>query len=140
MADFLWHDFLEIGVKFIDDDHKKLLKLMQEIKQAIEQNNYDKCVVLLASLLKESREHFAREEAFLEEVNYPGLEKHKDYHRKLLIQAETVKQICEGIETEHDLKECFDSMEQFLIDDILKGDVMFVSYLEFEGHLDASNQ
>ena len=68
-------------------------------------------------------------------VKYPGLEEHKKYHRKLLIKADTTKRICEGYETEHDLKECFDGMAKFLIDDILKGDIQFKSYLEYEGYI-----
>jgi len=135
MADLKWHDFLEIGVDFIDHDHKKLLAIMIDIKDAIENDNNKKCVQLLTFLLKEASDHFAREEEYLLEVKYPGLEKHKIYHEELLTKANTTKNICEGIETEHDLKECFDMMANFLIDDILRGDIMFKSYLEYEGHI-----
>ena len=133
MADLLWHDFLSIGVDFIDNDHKNLLKIMIDTKSAIEAGDNNKCVILLTSLLKEARDHFAREEQYLLDVKYPGLEKHKVYHKELLLKADTTKRICEGIETEHDLKECFDGMADFLIDDILRGDIMFKSYLEYEG-------
>jgi len=135
MADLLWHDFLSIGVDFIDNDHKKLLNIMVDTKSAIEAGDNNKCVKLLSSLLQEARDHFSREEKYLLEVNYPGLEEHKIYHQELLIKADTTKRICEGIETDHDLKECFDGMANFLIDDILRGDIMFKSYLEYEGHI-----
>lgn len=136
MADLQWHQFLEIGVKFIDEDHQKLLKIMQDVKRSIEQDNYNECVVLLNALLKEAREHFSREESFLYEAGYPDLEEHKKYHKELLVQADIIKRICEGIETEHDLKECFDGMADFLIDDILRGDIKFKSFLEYEGFAD----
>ena len=135
MTDLLWHDFLSIGVDFIDNDHKKLLKIMADTKSAIEAGDNNACVILLTSLLQEAREHFSREEKYLFEVKYPDLEKHKIYHKELLIKADTTKRICEGIETKHDLKECFDGMADFLIDDILKGDIMFKSYLEYKGHI-----
>ena len=135
MTDLLWHDFLEIGVDFIDEDHKNLLKIMVDTKSAIEAGDNNKCVILLTSLLKEARDHFSREEKYLFEVKYPDLEKHKIYHKELLIKADTTKRICEGIETEHDLKECFDGMAEFLIDDILRGDIMFKSYLQYKGHI-----
>lgn len=135
MTDLLWHDFLEIGVDFIDDDHKKLLEIMVDTKYAIEKGDNNKCIILLTSLLKEAKEHFSREEKYLLEVKYPNLEKHKIYHKELLIKADTTKRICEGIEAEHDLKECFDGMADFLIDDILRGDIKFKSYLEHEGHI-----
>lgn len=135
MTDLIWHDFLEIGVDFIDEDHKNLLKIMVDTKSAIEAGDNNKCVILLTSLLKEARDHFSREEKYLFEVKYPDLEKHKIYHKELLIKADTTKRICEGIETEHDLKECFDGMAEFLIDDILRGDIMFKSYLQYKGHI-----
>lgn len=135
MSDLIWHDFLKIGVDFIDSDHKKLLSIMIDTKAAIEEGNNKKCAQLLTSLLKEASDHFSREEKYLLEVNYPGLEEHKIYHKELLIKADTTKRICEGLEKEHDLKECFDGMAHFLIDDILRGDIKFKSYLEYEGHI-----
>lgn len=109
---------------------------MVDTKSAIEEGNNNKCVILLTSLLKEAREHFSREEAYLFKTKYPDLENHKTYHQELLIKADTTKQICEGIETEHDLKECFDGMANFLIDDILRGDIKFKSYLEYNGYIE----
>ena len=135
MADLKWYDFLEIGVDFIDEDHRELLDIMIEIKAAIEEENNNKGVQLLTSLLQHAREHFSREEAFLLEVKYPNLERHKQYHEKLILKVYATKRLCEGIETKHDLKECFDMMATFLIDDILRGDIEFKSFLEYEGHL-----
>ncbi|RDH81492.1 MAG: hypothetical protein DIZ80_15545 [endosymbiont of Galathealinum brachiosum] len=135
MNDLSWHDFFEIGVQFIDDDHKRLLSIMLNTRKAIEEGDNKKCVQLLTSLLKEANDHFEREEKYLLEVKYPELEEHKKYHRELLVQVETTKRICEGIETEHDLSKCFDGMARFLIDDILKGDINFKSYLQYEGYV-----
>lgn len=134
MADLKWHDFLEIGIDFIDNDHRKLLQIMQDTRQAILEDNRGQCVILLNALLKEAGEHFSREERFLYEAKFPGLAEHKMYHEELLLKADTTKRVCEGMETEHDLKTCFDSMANFLIDDILKGDIKFKSYLDYHGH------
>jgi hemerythrin-like metal-binding protein len=136
MANLVWHDFLKIGVDFIDNDHKKLLGIMQEVKQTIEQDDFEECVTLLRVLLKESAAHFAREEEFLRQVKYPGLESHIEYHQGLLNKANTIQKICSGIETHHDLKECFDGMANFLIDDILRGDINFKSYLDYHGYIE----
>ena len=108
---------------------------MQATKKTIEADNQHEGIILLTSLLKEARAHFSREEKFLYETNFPGLAEHKMYHEELLLKADTTKRICEGIETEHDLQECFDGMSRFLIDDILKGDMKFKSYLEHHGYI-----
>ena len=139
MPDLEWHKFLEIGVDFIDDDHKHLLGIMLKIKQAVQESNHSECSSLLDQLLKFAHEHFTREEDFLKSVKYPELENHKIYHQKLLEKAITIKRICAGIESDHDLNECFDNMANFLIDDILRGDIHFKSYLEYNGYLDKDN-
>lgn len=136
MLDLVWHDFFTIGVNFIDNDHKKLLRIMSDIKQAVENANDKECVRLLTLLLREAKAHYDREETYLANVNYPQLDEHKIYHKELLEKVDTTKRICEGIETKHDLKECFDGMAKFLIDDILRGDINFKSYLEYEGYIE----
>ena len=133
MKKLAWYEYFEIGVDFIDDDHKNLLKIMLDTKLAIEEGDNKKCVMLLTSLLSEARDHFRREEEYLLKAKYPGLEKHKVYHNEMIKKADTTKRICEGIQTDHDLSECFDNMANFLIDDILRGDVVFKSFLEYEG-------
>ena len=91
--------------------------------------------LLLTSLLEDTRYHFSRQEKQSLKVKHLDLEQHKIYPQELLIQTDTSKQICEGIEAEHDLKGCFDRMAYFLIDDILRGDINFNSCLEYEVHI-----
>lgn len=135
MADFTWHNFFEIGVDFIDDDHKNLLIIIQDVRNAIDANEHNKCITLLNKLITEARNHFKREEQYLEEVKYPELEEHKKYHNDLLERADTTRRICEDIEYEHDLNKCFDGIAKFLVDDIFNGDIKFKSHLEFYGHI-----
>jgi len=135
MTDLEWHDLYLIGVDFIDDDHKRLLSIMQHVRDSILQEDFKRCSTLLEELLVEANEHFTREEEFLTEANYPEVIEHHEYHQGLIEQASTVKSICDGIEEKHDLKECFDAMVQFLIDDILGGDIKFKSFLEDRGYI-----
>ena len=135
MVEFAWHDFFEIGVDFIDDDHKNLLIIIQDIQNAIDASEHNKCIVLLNKLITEARDHFKREEEYLEKVKYPEIETHKNYHKNLLERADTTKRICEGIEEGKDLNSCFDGMAKFLVDDIFHGDIKFKSHLEYYGHI-----
>lgn len=108
---------------------------MQAVQRAVQEKDYRKCAEELQRLLAEAQGHFAREEAFLAEARYPGLEEHAFYHKSLLLQAEHIRAICEDTESDHDLNACFEEMTQFLIDDILRGDLRFKSYLEYEGYI-----
>ena len=133
MIDLTWHDFFTIGVDFIDTDHKRLLSIMQGVQHAASRADYPACAKQLNHLLIEAGNHFAREEIFLGKAGYPKLDTHHDYHQQLLIKADMTRKICEGIDSPHDIKECVDSMAKFLIDDILRGDLQFKSYLEHKG-------
>jgi len=135
MIDLIWYDGYEIGVDFIDDDHRRLLHIMQDIRSAILGEDYSQCTKLLYKLLDESRSHFKREEEFLAETGYLGLAEHHKYHQELLVQADTTRKICEGIQEKHNLQECFDGMALFLIDDILGGDIKFKPFVEERGFI-----
>jgi hemerythrin len=134
MVDLVWHEFYELGVDFIDEDHKKLLALMVEIRAAVKDSNFEACTVLLMDLLESAKLHFDREENYLESVGWDGLAEHRGYHQELLKQADVMRAICAGIQESHDLQECFDSMAKFLIDDILRGDIKFKSYLSYHDY------
>ena len=133
MIDLTWYDFFEIGVDFIDEDHKHLLDIMQNVQNAANEADYPACAKKLNLLLIEAGNHFAREETFLAKSGYPKLDIHKDYHKQLLIKADMTRKICEGINSPHDIQECVDGMAKFLIDDILRGDIQFKSFLQHEG-------
>jgi len=135
MIDLVWYEGYEIGVHFIDDDHRRLLNIMQDIRSAILGEDYPECAKLLYKLLDEARAHFKREEEFLAEAGYPGLAEHQKYHQGLLVQADTTRKICEGVQEKHNLQECFDGMALFLVDDILGGDVKFIPFLKERGYM-----
>ena len=136
MAELKWHSSYEIGVKFIDDDHKNLLKIILNIKNEMNSGEFSKCSLLLGDFIKETKIHFSKEEKFLDKTNYPGLRKHKTYHKELLGRMEETKITLETMETKKDITKCFDKMARFVFDDILQGDINFKSFLEHEGHTD----
>ena len=136
MAELKWRDSYEIGVNFIDEDHKGLLNIILELQKEIEVGDPSNVYVLLNKFINETKAHFSKEEAFLDKTNYPGLRKHKAYHKELLEKIETSKNKLETMKEKKDLKRHFDSMARFVFDDILQGDINFKSYLEHEGHTD----
>lgn len=131
----VWRDCFDIGVDFIDSEHREILSILRCIGQAVCDGNLCECAKASDTLINAAKEHFRHEEKYLEEVDFPRLAEHKKYHIELLEQAEHVKEICEGDRNKHSLKECFDIMESFLIDDVLRGDIDFKSYLEYNGYI-----
>lgn len=133
MADLEWHQFYEIGVEFIDEEHKAILSIMRGIQESVVRCDFDKTYSLTNRLVEVVQLHFTHEEEFLEKIEYPDLLEHNNYHKELLEQAALIKKICQGIDSEHDLLVCFDEMKKFMVDDILYGDIKFKSFLEYKG-------
>ena len=117
----------------IDEDHRNLVETINLVSEAIDSKEMDQCKSLLDSFVEVAKNHFAREEAILREIKYPGIEKHCEYHDGLLGRANIVKRLCQDMAERGKLKDCFEGMANFFIDDVVKGDVMFVSYLEQVG-------
>ncbi len=134
MINLDWDKSYEIGINFIDNEHKGILSIMRSIREAINDGDLKECELLSDILIDASARHFAHEEQYLAEVDFPRLEEHKQYHISLLDQARQVKALCGNIEQNGSLEECFDAMEKFLIDDVVMGDLDFKSFLEYYGH------
>lgn len=128
-----WLETFELGIPSVDADHRHLLNIMKQIETAANAGKFETCKGLLDDLLTASEAHFAREEKLLEETGYPNAAIHKEYHARLLNRAQSVKEVCKEIGTRDTLKECCQEMFEFLIDDIVKGDVNFKSFLEEKG-------
>jgi len=83
-----WSDAFVLGIQEIDDQHKKLVNLVNELNAAMKSG---KGVHQLAKVFEELKEytvhHFATEEALFEEHNYPGMISHIAIHKKLVGQV-----------------------------------------------------
>lgn len=113
----------------IDEDHRNLVDVINLVCDAIDANDLGKCTKLLNSFVEIAKNHFAKEENILRKVNYPGIEEHCVYHNELLKKVQKVKKICQEMGDQGLLKECFEEMAGFLIDDVVKGDHEFISHL-----------
>lgn len=117
----------------IDADHKQIIDTTVLVLEAIEERDPQQCSQLLDSFVEVARNHFANEEEILKRVGYPRVEQHCEYHGELILRANAVKELCQEMSDHGRLKECFEEMCTFLIDDIVKGDTEFISFLKEAG-------
>lgn len=117
----------------IDADHRKLIEVINLIDDAITNNELGECRRLLDSFLEVARGHFEHEEDILRKIAFPDVENHKEYHINMLDRAVAVKNLCREMKEQGHIKECFDEMVDFLIDDVVRGDSVFVSYMIDKG-------
>ncbi|MGB0683485.1 MAG: bacteriohemerythrin [Magnetovibrionaceae bacterium] len=119
-----------LGVPSIDEEHQAMAKTMEKVGKAIEAGDHPACAELLDELINISAAHFQSEEKFLAEIGYPGLDNHRAYHDEMLVKARSIKAICQSYGELDHLRNCYREMAGFLIDDIVKGDMAFKSFLE----------
>ncbi|MGD9537052.1 MAG: bacteriohemerythrin [Alphaproteobacteria bacterium] len=133
MKTFEWSPVFEIGVPEIDRDHREMVALTNAIRDALMAEQYELSSRLIAELLAAAKAHFEREEALLAHHGFPRLQRHVRYHVGLLDKAERMKRVCENVTGKHEIRDCYDEMLSFLVDDVVRGDYDFKSFLEEKG-------
>jgi len=85
MGLFAWSEDLNVGNKFIDDDHKKLVAMVNSFHDAMEQGRGNDVIGKVHhNLVIYPKEHFSREEAEMQRIKYPKYLAHKLEHDKLI--------------------------------------------------------
>ncbi len=86
-----WGDEFSIGIEELDADHKKLLALLNDLKQAMDTGDAHEALGRVLSGLKLYMSfHFVHEEELLLQTNYPDYEAHCREHQAF---AATVEEI-----------------------------------------------
>ena len=76
-----WSEELSVGVMAIDEEHKKLIAMINDLGDAMSRGEGRKAVANILSRLTEyTRGHFFREENLFNLYNYPEKETHKKEH------------------------------------------------------------
>ncbi|HWT64510.1 MAG TPA: bacteriohemerythrin [Terracidiphilus sp.] len=88
MASMVWNETLSVGVKALDDDHKKLVDMINELLDGILKNRRQETLhKVLDNLIQYTRLHFAREESYFVRTGYPNAAQHIQQHRALVQQV-----------------------------------------------------
>ena len=80
-----WRDSMSVSNNIIDQDHKHLIDLINQMEQVLD-NPDDKKPILdtLAYLKLYTVEHFNREEILQLKIRYPETNKHKQIHHTIV--------------------------------------------------------
>ncbi len=81
-----WQPMFETGVPLIDEQHRKLVGMINRLDDALKQGEsgiHREIGRVLEALVEYTQKHFADEEKIQEEISYAGLKKHKEQHNDL---------------------------------------------------------
>lgn len=83
-----WSDSLSVGVKAMDEQHKKLLNLINSLYQSMKEGKTHEIMMqCLDDLVNYTATHFASEEKLIHSNGFPIFDDHKKIHEKLVSQV-----------------------------------------------------
>ncbi|CAA7613184.1 conserved hypothetical protein [Candidatus Terasakiella magnetica] len=86
-----WTKELAVGDPIVDADHRRMIELIALLESAAAGSvGCDRAGEALVELTSLCLEHFAREEALLARIGYPGREEHATGHAMLIKRLEAV--------------------------------------------------
>ncbi|MFQ5965119.1 MAG: bacteriohemerythrin [Candidatus Scalinduaceae bacterium] len=120
---FNWESSYSVGDKLLDEQHKKIFYLGNEISN-MNGLNVKKVVM---DLFKHTREHFDHEEELMQEVQFPGFEEHRELHNDLIEKLGATNH--RSSNTDHSNVYIFRKLVyDWIIDHIMTQDKIFFNY------------
>ena len=79
-------------VRAMDAEHERLVEIINHMYEIYEKKgSQSSLVTVLDDLLEYGRRHFANEEAYMRQIQFPGLTAHQLVHKDLISQATHLK-------------------------------------------------
>ena len=92
MAYFEWSDSLTVGIPLVDDDHKLLIDLINQLHDSVDGNEeHGTLGTVLNVLLEYTEYHFLREETVMDVCGYPDLSTHRAEHDALTARVREIE-------------------------------------------------
>jgi hemerythrin len=88
MALIEWNPNLSVGVDDMDQQHRKLISLVNQFHDALKAGKGDDAAKgILVQLVQYTHTHFAAEEQLMARCGYPEFHNHKKLHAELIAQV-----------------------------------------------------
>lgn len=132
-----WDDSMDTGIKLIDDDHKTLIKLINQLQNATQYKVEDKSIdAIMDKLINYTKYHFDREEFLMRNNNYPDYENHKKLHENMIAKmAECMEKY--KSDPNHTIDDALKFLTDWLVKHIKGNDREYIPYLknmDLSGH------
>lgn len=93
MAFITWNDSLSVKIDSMDEQHKKLIEMINNFYDNVSKRSNDE---LISSLVKGMKTytimHFTTEERYMKQFNYPKYEQHKKEHDAFISKVNDLEQ------------------------------------------------
>ncbi len=128
-----WTDEMSVGVGVLDNDHKKLVGLVNKLHDGmLAGRGKDVVGGILSSLIAYTVEHFKREEQIFAQTGYPDAAAHTAAHQDLTRQVLAVQQKYQSGKPSISL-EVMNFLKNWLVNHIQGSDKKYSSHLNSKG-------
>lgn len=132
MSIIQWDETFSVNDDDLDSQHKTWFGLLNRLHEAMLNADSDSLVQAKADSLKAmieyTRFHFSTEEAFMKQIDYPGIGEHVELHRKFI---EQLNQLSDDYHAGRVLlgTKMIKFMQQWLTDHIKEEDRKYAAFL-----------
>ncbi len=129
VKDLVWGEILSVGVDEIDEDHRKLIHILNILNHSVmEKESPEYLAATLEELINCTVWHFSHEERLMLKFRYSETEEHKAEHRALIEGVKELQQ--EILQADKPMvDQHIEFLERWLSEHILTADGRLGSYL-----------
>jgi len=134
----LWTDNLSVGVKYFDEDHRRLISMINELNSAVQNVDVagsiaeDEIEIALHRLENYFEYHCLQEEVFMENIGFPELDDHRLHHRQFLEKIKSMSDAMSGSRDPLHAKDLMQFIYDWLINHVNGADKKYGEYLHSE--------
>jgi len=124
----------KIECEEVDKDHRRLVDMVNEIVQAIDDGVCDNCADRVRDFVTFTKRHFAREEQLLKKSGYPDVGRHHAHHNMLSQKMEHLMEFASNAKDNEMARESLKKeLVFFVMDDVITSDMDFKPYVSDKG-------
>lgn len=125
-----WRESMSVGVEAVDNDHKHLIDLLNQMHFLVLAGDDRTSVgAVLDELVHYVEYHFDREEKLMQFSDYPGLEEHRSCHQDLARRLLEYKKTFEDRPESFDAAAFYDFLSDWLLVHVLEKDMKYKPYV-----------
>jgi hemerythrin-like metal-binding protein len=129
-----WKDEMNVGVRELDDDHRRIIELLNQLYDGVLAGKSTKELVnIFSSLMQETKFHLAHEERLLAKCNFPETAEHHKQHDIMLTKGLKLQARFMSGSTEPFTMEAVDQTREWLEKHILESDSVYSPFLKAHG-------
>ncbi|MCF8068881.1 MAG: bacteriohemerythrin [Desulfobacterales bacterium] len=134
MSFFDWEEKYSVGITEIDEQHKKLVGLLNQLHEAMSDGKSTEVIKpVLIGLIEYVKTHFSTEENYLIKYAYPDYESHKKAHDQFTNKVRDLRDKYIDDTTSSLAIEISDFLKDWLVKHIMGTDKLYVSFLKEKG-------